>query len=578
MNINNMPGGLMQIVTYGSQDLFLTGTPEITFFRSVYRRHTNFSMESIFVDFSDPYGFGQISNLIVPKIGDLINNVYVQVTLPEIKLTRNIQQDNNLNNLLIQYKLNYEYINEFMKYNIIAYKEGIKLCKTINLTPELIISGIEQSYPPSNILESLKNNYISSLIGTIFTYQNTSIVEGLQIFKTNGIVNSYVTRREINNRLNYIINKCLRLNKYYYTLISKLQTQINDTINTNAKIAWVKRIGHAIIEYISVSIGGTEIDKHYGEWIDIWHDLSRNMFMDEIYKKMIGDIPSLYIPTRNGLSKYTITIPLQFWFCRHTGLALPLIALQYHDVIFTIKFRKLEECLYISELSKTELDDMTLRKNKIINLGIQDISNLNYEMTACFMIDYIYLDSQERKKFAQSSHEYLIEQLQLDENIYGNKLQVQYSLNFTLASKELIWIAHNEKDITYIDGYEELQWTKYTTTLNDKELIPINKSNIIFNTYDRVISLPYQYYNYVQPYTHHSNTPKNGVNVYSFSLYPQEFQPSGFCNMNKIQKIVLSADLNDELIKNNNNFIVRVYSLNYNILRFVSGMSSLAIV
>lgn len=568
----------MQIVSYGSQDLFLTGTPEITFFRSVYRRHTNFSAESIFVDFTDPYGFGMTSNLVVPKIGDLINKVYIQITLPEIKLLRIPQQNNELNNLLLSYQQKYTYIDQFMKYNIIAYKAGVQLCQTINITPETIITGIEQSYPASNIFDPIRINYISSLIGTNFTYSSTSILESLEIFKINNIVKPTVTRIEILNRLNYVINQCLKLDKYYNSLILNLKKQIRDITDPNAKLAWIKKLGHGIIEYVTISIGGTEIDKHYGEWIDIWHELTGNVYMEPIYKKMIGDIEILNVPTRKGLPKYTLNIPLQFWFCRHTGLSLPLIALQYHDVTFTVKYRKLEECLYIAELTQNELINSTIRKQRITELGIQDISNLNLEMTSRFMIDYIYLDSQERKKFAQSSHEYLIEQVQLDENAYGNKLSAQYSLNFTLASKEMIWIAHNEKDIEYIDGYEELQWTKYTTKFNNIEMIPILKSNIIFNTFERVIQLPYEYYNFVEPYTHHSNTPKLGINVYSFSLFPQEFQPSGFCNMNKIQKIVLSVNFNDTLINNGNNFIVKIYTLNYNILRFVSGMAALAIV
>lgn len=568
----------MQIVTYGSQDLFLTGTPEITFFRSVYRRHTNFAIESIHVDFNDPYGFGQTSNLIVPKVGDLIKNVYIQVQLPYVNLTRTPQQNTLLNNELVLLKTKYNYIVEFMKYNTAAYRQGVKFCNSINLSADVIISNIEQSYPTATIFEPIKNNFISSLTGTKFKYDITSISESLQIFKVNGILIPNVTRQNIKSRIDYAINQCVKLNEYYHKNIINLRNQINDITNPNAKIAWVKKIGHAIIEHVTVSIGGNEIDKHYGEWIDIWHQLSGNVFMEPVYKKMIGDIDILNVPTRAGLPQYTLTIPLQFWFCRHTGLALPLIALQYHDLVFSVKFRKIEECLYISELTKEELNDTQLREERKLSLGIQDISNLNLNMTSNFIIDYIYLDNQERKKFAQSSHEYLIEQLQLDENPYGNKLSMQYSLNFTLASKEMIWIAHNENNITYTDGHEELEWTKYTTLLNNKEVVPIISSNIIFNTYDRVALLPYQYFNYVQPYTHHKNVPNDGINVYSFSLFPEEFQPSGFCNMSKIQKVLLNVNMDSRLIDSGYNFIVKIYSYNYNILRFISGMASVAIV
>lgn len=561
-----MPGGIIQMVTYGSQDLFLTGTPEITFFKVVYRRHTNFATESIEVNFDDPYGFDQVSNLIVPKVGDLIGNVYVKIILPELRPKRSIITPSNSE--IVQMKLYYSYIRDFMDINIQGYRVGIIQCDSINTSENSVVTSIEESF--NSLTETIRDNYILAINNTPFRYSTTCIQESLQSLKISGILKPGVTKTIIRNIITMAINKSVKLCKYYHDKITTLEKTYQDQINPYAKIAWIKNIGHNIIDYVSVSIGGTEIDKHYGIWLDIWHKLTCDVDKSTIYNKMIGNVDQLIVPTRNGLPSYTLYIPLQFWFCRHSGLALPLIALQYNDVNFTIKFRKFEELIYIDELTQTELNDPILRANKINDLNI----NLTSEnIMASFLIDFIYLDNQERKKFAQSSHEYLIEQIQLDDNFYGNKPVLQYSLNFTLSSKELIWVSICENNTTYTDGFQQLLFTDYTTN----NINPIVSANILFNSETRCDNFKSEFYNYIQSYTHHTSSSP-GINVFSFALHPQEFQPSGMANLSKIEKITLNLLMNPTLINSGLSFNTKVFSLNYNILRFASGFGALAIV
>jgi hypothetical protein len=161
-------------------------------------------------------------------------------------------------------------------------------------------------------------------------------------------------------------------------------------------------------------IGGSKIDEHYGDWLNIWNELARNSSLDRGYDKMVGNVDELR-KMDNNKGKYTMYVPMQFWFCRNNGLALPLIALQYHDVRVTFKFRDARECMNGAARSDVKFKD------------------------AILLIDYIYLDSEERKRFAQASHEYLIEQLQFTGDESVNTASEKFRLNFNHPCKALYW-------------------------------------------------------------------------------------------------------------------------------------------
>ncbi len=280
----------MQLVAYGAQDVYLSGTPQITFWKVVYRRHTNFSIETIeqSIDAARPGGKYSVT---VTRNGDLASNACLKVRLASI-------------------------------------------------------------------------------------------------------------------------------------------TDANIGGSTD-KVAWVRRLGHAMISQVKVEIGGSTIDTHVGTWFDLWYELTHKTDQERGYNAMIGDVKALTELrdlTAKPLPAYTVYIPFQFWFCRNTGLALPLIALQYHEVRFHIELETMQKLLVWNGATAPTLSQYT------------------YE-TAAVMIDYVYLDSEERRKFAQVGHEYLIEEVQHNGgetltgtiSTAGSTLTSRFRLNFNHPCKELVW-------------------------------------------------------------------------------------------------------------------------------------------
>lgn len=570
-----MTGGLLQIATYGSQDMFLTGIPEITFFKVVYRRYTNFSMESIIIPFDNQTGFGKTMDVILPRVGDLIHKSYLQIILPEITIKRRVPVTNNISELNILNQ-QYQYIVDFMAINIQAYRNGMENIHVLNITPETIITAIDNTYNINNFLTITKVNFISILNNTHFLYNNICFQELMNTLKdVNGIVFSTTTISMIKNLLLRGLNMSQRLLTLHYNKIKLLSEKVSDQTNAYAKIAWIKKLGHFIINQIEVSLGGNVIDTHSSYWIDAWYELNKVNNIDSIYNRMIGNVDELTVPSRSKNS-YTLYIPLTFWFCKFTGLSMPLVASQYHNISFSVRLRELHECLYIAELTDEELVDPNIRKSRIKELKILDLKNFTdqtgLDLDANLYIDYIFLDNMERKKFAQSSHEYLIEQIQYIyyNNNTPNPLSLDLQLNY--ACKTLIWIVQDISNIKYTDGYNELKWSKYTYGENNIQIL--NTSSILFNGTTRLIPIESTFTNYVVPFYFFFSTPSDGVNVYSFALYPREQQPSGSCNMSKLTKVVLSIEFNKMITSGL--FDVHVFALNYNILRLFSGLSSLA--
>jgi hypothetical protein len=351
-----MGGGLLQLVAYGAQDVYLTGNPQITFFKVVYRRHTNFSIESIVQSFNGNVSSGGRVTCQISRNGDLLHKLYLEV-----------------------------------------HNDGSNLA-TIS--------------------------------------------------------------------------------------------------ETNAA-----KLGHEMIKKVELEIGGQLIDRQYGDWMHIWNELTLPKGKKTGFSEMINSSDKLYIP-------------LEFWFCRNVGLALPLIALQYHEVKVNIEF------------------------GTMTNVG-----------SASLYADYIFLDTDERRRFAQLSHEYLIEQVQFtgEEDIQTTQKAIKMSFNHPV--KELIWRVKAAND-------------SYKTVTNAK---------LMLNGNDRFSQRDGTYFTHVQPYQHHTNIPdkEHGIHIYSFALKPEEHQPSGTLNMSRIDTASLS-------LLSPSTGTVRIYAVNYNVLRILSGMGGLA--
>ena len=514
-----MAGGLMQLVAYGAQDVFLTGTPEITFWKVSYRRHTNFAMESIEQTFSGQADFGRRVTCTISRNGDLAYRTYLQVTLPEIN------QD------------------------------------------------------------------------------------------------------------------------------------MNSTGNVYAR--WLDFVGEQLIAQVEIEIGGQRIDRQYGDWMHIWNQLTLSKEQQSGYHKMIGNTTALTYITdpafadvsgpcasttapnqvcapRNALPETTLYVPLMFWYCRNPGLALPLIALQYHEVKINIDFRPIGECLWaVSELSATT--------------GTKSVSTAYQQslVAASLYVDYIFLDTDERRKMAQNPHEYLIEQVQFtgDESVGSSSNKIK--LNFNHPCKELVWVVQPDANVDYcasLEGGETLYKTLGAQPFNYTDAIdalpnavhafgsdeaisganavisggvfqlsdavevsadgaangsslsdagtfvlaetaldmhcwgenPVVTAKLQLNGQDRFSEREGSYFDLVQPYQHHTRAPDAGINVYSFALRPEEHQPSGSCNFSRIDNAVLQLVLSSATVSGTNTAKVRVYAVNYNVLRVMSGMAGIA--
>ena len=534
-----MAGGLMQLVAYGAQDVFLTGTPEITFWKVSYRRHTNFAMESIEQTFSGQADFGRRVTCTISRNGDLAYRTYLQVTLPEI---------------------------------------------------------------------------------------NQSLYTG-----------------------------AAGANKGVYA-------------------RWLDYIGEQMIAQVEVEIGGQRIDRQYGDWMHIWNQLTMSSEQQRGYFKMIGNTTQLtYItdPTfsdvsgpcastggpnqvcapRNTLPETTLYIPLLFWFCRNPGLALPLIALQYHEVKINLDIRPIGECLWaVQTLAGTS--------------GTQSVSAAYQQslVAASLYVDYIFLDTDERRKMAQNPHEYLFEQVQFtgDESVGSSSNKIK--LNFNHPCKELIWVVQPDANVdycssldatgilyrtlgaqpfNYTDSIDALpnaihafggplsvaaddnafinasglfqmpgalevsggasgnQWSDipFGTAGREGSLVsdagtfvlsetaldmhcwgenPVVTAKLQLNGQDRFSEREGSYFDVVQPYQHHTRAPDCGINVYSFALRPEEHQPSGSCNFSRIDNAVLQLVLSSPTVAGVATAKVRVYAVNYNVLRVMSGMAGVA--
>ena len=355
-----MAGGLINIVSYGAQDLYLSGDPEITFYKIAYRRHTNFSVESIEIEIEDGLKFGNKTEINIIPIGDAVHKGYLEITLPyvafkrsDVGLTPNHPTEDELDSALSDYTI----IKEFMKINTEAYIAGYENLNVENISTLTIIE---------HALEQFNDTYVDSDNSDI---RSTKINNyNILLDSTDMSSSTYKLDKNLSN-LNIILNN-LRENSiatqeffFNQTLVDK--NEFEDSSSSYIKFAWVKRIGHAIIDNIDIRIGGESIDKHLGMWIDIWFELTGNHQQLDIYNKMIGDVTELTTFDRTPKPEYKLHIPLNFWFNRFNGLAFPICSLQYSDFVLHINLKNIEKCCYIERLVDSSDNVLTVNINDL---------------------------------------------------------------------------------------------------------------------------------------------------------------------------------------------------------------------
>ena len=321
-------------------------------------------------------------------------------------------------------------------------------------------------------------------------------------------------------------------------LIHAMTLQIELPALTGGTQGWVNYIGETMIKEVEIEIGGARIDRHYGQWLHIWGELTLTKAQEDTYKSMVGELPAL-TDQQGTVAAATLYVPLRFWFCRNAGLALPLIALQYHEVKVNVEFRPASECF-------------------ITTAGITTPPVLGSASLYC---DYVYLDTDERRQFAQVAHEYLIEQLQFTGSEAFSATSVRQKLNFNHPVKEIVWVAQLDT-VAADNGHTDFSSAGANHLVDAK---------LLLNGQDRFSTRKAGYFNLVQPNAHHTRGPAVGVYSYSFALKPEEHQPSGSVNMSRIDNATLQMSFASSAPMK-----LYTYATNYNVFRVMSGMGGLA--
>ena len=328
-----------------------------------------------------------------------------------------------------------------------------------------------------------------------------------------------------------------------------------DTAITTSMDAWMAERAIATAE---LSIGGQRIDKHYQKWWRLYAEL----YLDDGKKLNYGKMTS---SVKGG----AVYLPLIFFFNRNPGLALPLIALQYHEV--RIDF------------------DLASNFDKYLNPSTFKVWG-----------NYIYLDTEERRRFAQKGHEYLIEQVQHTgtDSLAAATSTKQVRLSYNHPVKELVWcttVAGNTlanftgTPVTITSNVTALDVTANVfinpASAGSPQLFldagdqfdegvagPLSTFKLVLNGQDRFKEQSGKYFNQVQPFVHHSGSPMPGIYSYSFALKPEEHQPTGTCNFSRIDNAQVSIAVKSDSDKTTLN----MFATNYNVLRIQSGMGGLA--
>jgi hypothetical protein len=592
-----MPGGLIELITYGTQDLYLTGNPEITFFKIVYRRHTSFSMDSIEVPFDIKTGFKELTKIKIPKGGDLLSKLQLAIEIPEVAIERSnvtTADKTALETAQSTAYTNYGIIRDYIIQSMLVYIEAFDQYNSETGTATTMKTAIESklttlgaTYTDAKALFKGINGHKVTISGTVYDYENVMCIDKVK--------DEYWVDNKIGfmHVLDFMVGELEGQQKIFHDLYYDAKIAYEDVNSDYVKFAWVERLGHAIIDYVKVEIGGREICKQYGDWLNIFFELSTPKDKRPDYLKLIGHDDSLITFDRTVKNSYMIHVPLQFWFCQDPTNALPLIALQNNDVVLEFKFRDISDCCYVEKQPQLEDGLPKQVSGSTVYMADEDqvdLDNLRdtgiLDFKANLLCDFVYLEKDERKRFATVAHEYIIEQLQMHEEVI-TKNSPTIKPDFTHPCKYFIWTLQPESRKENLDGYTKCDWFNYALVdSNGDTHLPLRGAWINVNGLPCSLPIEAGYYNYVVPHKAFGHTPADGIFAHTFALHPLEKQPTGTCNASYIKRISLhlsvqndadgvlgvKVDTEDET----DPWTLRMYTVSLNVLRFIGGMGGTA--
>ena len=636
-----MGGGLLQIVSSTNEDLFITSKPQITFFKLVFYRYTNFSIETLEEFFDGAPDFGESVTCTLAKTGDLIHHMYLKIDLPEVHIpilnNSTIHQKNKsfINDIILQYNkvkedfTNYKiYIKYFFILWRLLWKEVISIAGNYNS----VINIINLYKKSDNWIEYNKYNNIFS---NIYTKKNNSNINFDIVYmfeyslKTEYQFSNYsiLKNNEFKDKLKiFLINYRENTTLYNNQLFDEL-TKIKNIIDTEKtdyyRFSWLPKIGLRLIDNIEISIGGQVIDRLNSNMLNIWYELTVSHNQINTFNNIIGNIPKLNTYNSNKKESYSLYIPLPFWFSKYTGISLPALALRYHDIQVNLKLKELIDCCKIETIENKLSDNININELiKILNVSLY--------------IDYVYIEQEERKKFGRNSLEYLIDQHQYLPVKNIKSININQLLYFVNPIKELLWTCETkawdryefvkiykfqyitnltndkikliigDKHLIKKDDNIKIYNSKYYNNIykvinTDETSITINSDfirddygyieiintmfsentidtlSITFNSLVRVSDRDGMYYNLIQPWKHHKNIPSPGIYLFSFAINPEDYQPSGSCNMGLLDANQAFININPIFFEYmEKNVSINFYARSINILKITEGMASLA--
>lgn len=420
-----------------------------------------------------------------------------------------------------------------------------------------------------------------------------------------------------------------------------LYVELPDIIMENSSVlptgiknfAWVKKIGLALLSYVDLEIGGVLIDRQYGDYLNIWYELTLNLGKKSGFYNMIGNVDIL-TKYSNGKTTYTLYIPLNFWFCQDSGISLPIVAMVHNDVKIHVQFNDFNKCYletptnYIltsepfSLFKKGEIIRQTVggvqaigrfvyfdafRNNMYYNVisgsfAIPAVNNdPNYAIigdesqfvqnllstsivtidenyfrfntptlqTAYLLVDYIYLDNNERFLFVNNTHEYLVPVIQNIQSQTFYSTNISYKIPFVNPVKIIFWRAQL---VSNYNANDLFNYTLDPVSITTNKII--SQEHIVLNSINRIEIGQPEYYSLVQIYQNKFTSSPDGFHMYSFCINPLDYQPSGTLNFSKIDDAYLSINFN-KLVNYQNPTTISCYGIQLNIFRVINGLGGL---
>lgn len=505
-------GGYIQLQLWGSENAVLNSNPEITYFRQVAKKSVAFSQDAIELAWSGVSDFNRRCTCTLGKSGDLVTETFVEIVLPDL-LNYHEPMPNQSDQTPLVYDARY----------------------TGDGTTAIIRC--------LRVLGSTTGNFTATLTSTTDP----------------GVTVTKAVTGQTGNTVEILVDG-LDLQHEYDVVV-----QDGDGLSSPSKeviaLGWQNSVGHVIPESIELECGGARLDFHTGEFMEIMSLLSTPEEKKEGLDKMVGRFPYPYNVRADGIrGERTLLVPLRFFF-NTPSMALPLLALTYHDVKFNFTIRPFKECIKTTRRAVTTLVDDNNQPITFKSLRV--------------FANYIYLDTEQRRKYITNANEQLVTCMQylgpvlIESDVpEGENRIMKIPVDFSHPVKELLFV------YVPLDSYNgdslSLDWFDFGQHYVDEDFFTELKLQI--NGNDRCAYRTPEFFKLQQVYSHHTRVPDRNIFCYSFALFPELPSGSGTCNYSRIQTSHIVAKLRPGTKQGK----IMVFATSFNLFKVANGLGGLA--